>query len=56
MSSPNQNKSRMNLTNILPWVYNDSKIEVALTGKAFNYIVERKHTEPFIYQSVIAKG
>jgi magnesium-transporting ATPase (P-type) len=40
----------------LPWNYNGSEIEVALTGKAFNHIVENKEVDPFTYQSVCAKA
>ena len=36
----------------LPWSYQDQNIEVAVTGKAFNYIIT--HNE-FIKNSVLAK-
>jgi magnesium-transporting ATPase (P-type) len=40
----------------LPWDYNDSEIEVALTGKAFNHILINKDVDPFTYRSVCAKA
>jgi magnesium-transporting ATPase (P-type) len=40
----------------LPWHYKDTSIEVALTGKAFNLILENKNDHPYILHSVLAKA
>ena len=40
----------------LPWHYQDENIEVALTGKAFNQVLEMNTTHPFILNSVLAKA
>ena len=40
----------------LPWNYLDDTIEVALTGKAFNWIVSNKSSHPFLFNSVLLKA
>lgn len=40
----------------IPWSYKDESVEVALTGKAFKYIEERKTLDPFTFKSVLAKA
>ena len=41
---------------VLPWSYTDSKVEVAITGKAFNLIMKNKEVDPFTFRSVCAKA
>jgi len=40
----------------LPWSYDDETIEVALTGKAFNYILRNKDKDPYTFRSICAKA
>ena len=40
----------------LPWEYQDENISVALTGKAFKYVYERKAQSPFIFNSILSKA
>jgi magnesium-transporting ATPase (P-type) len=40
----------------LPWHYKDESIEVALTGKAFNFILALKEKNPFVVNSVLSKA
>jgi hypothetical protein len=44
------------LSGTVPWSYKDESIEVALTGKAFKYIEQRKNTDPYTFKSVLAKA
>jgi len=44
------------LSGTIPWSYKDESIEVALTGKAFKYIEQRKTLDPFTFKSVLAKA
>lgn len=40
----------------LPWNYLDANIEVAITGKAFNYLNLSKEQEPYLFNAVLAKA
>jgi len=40
----------------LPWHYKDDDVEVALTGKAFNQVLEQREQNPYILNSVLAKA
>jgi magnesium-transporting ATPase (P-type) len=40
----------------LPWSYKDKSVEVALTGKAFRMIEQKKASDPFTFKSVLAKA
>lgn len=40
----------------LPWDYQDNNISVALTGKAFNHVLQRQNENPFILNAILTKG
>lgn len=40
----------------LPWDYQDESINVALTGKAFKYALDRQIAQPFVFNSILAKA
>ena len=42
--------------NSLPWDYQDANLNVALTGKAFKHIYDRKQQNPFMFNSVLSKA
>ena len=42
--------------NSLPWDYQDDNLNVALTGKAFKHIYDRKQQNPFMFNSVLSKA
>ena len=42
--------------NKLPWDFQDENVAVALTGKAFKHVSERKEQSPFIFNSILAKA
>jgi len=47
-------KSTEHTSNSLPWNYLDTSVEVALTGKAFNHLLQSQ--DNFIINSVLAKA
>ena len=40
----------------LPWDYRDDKIEVILTGRAFNFIELKKEEDDYTFRSVLSKA
>lgn len=47
-------KSTEHTSNTLPWNYLDTSVEVALTGKAFNHLLQSQ--DNFVINSVLAKA
>lgn len=46
----------MRLDGGLPWSYLDDDIEVAITGRAFNYLSSVQESQPYLFNSVLAKA
>ena len=40
----------------LPFEADSKTCEVAVSGKAFRYIVDNRDTNPFVFNSIIEKG
>ncbi len=40
----------------IPFNFEDKNVEVAVTGKAFRHIVDKREDEPFLFDCVIVKG
>ena len=40
----------------IPWSYKNTEIGVALTGKAFKYLEQRKLNNEYVFKSVLKKA